>query len=162
MIRLSIIIEADTKQELRAGLREARRAGLPVSRSYVRAPSTSTVLPKSEGSEIPAGSTSSLEEKLKPFLSAGDFAFLFTVLAELTEPERRVRLQEQLPGKGKSRLTKFLGHVKTAAEKAGLRYEDILDVRDNELRGAAREVWIGPGPLLRKKELSKEANISAA
>jgi len=149
MIKISIVVEADTKEELRDGLREARRAGLPVSRGYVRSPSSLGQAPCSEGAKSPSEG-SSVKERLTPLLSPQNVEFLFGVIAKLAEPERQMRLQDRLPGKGRSRLGKLLKQVKTACTTAGIRYEDILDVRDNDKKGASREKWIGPGPLLRR------------
>lgn len=161
MIKITVTIEADTEENLHAGLRQATRLGLPVSGGYVRASSSSP--PASEATESPSGGTS-VEEKLRPFLSPKDFEFLVGVVKGMAEPERRARLQERMPGKGKGRLTKFLEHVEAASEKAGLQVEDILYERDNDLKGASREVWIGPGRLLRHKSAQgnkEEAPVSA-
>lgn len=154
-ISITIIVEGDTEEHLLAGLRAARRAGLPVSRSHVRASSSSPEPPSSENPEPPPGDTD-VEEQLKPFLSAGDLEFLTGTVKKLAEPERQVRLQARLPGKGRSRIRKFQLHVEAACTKAGLRYQDVLDVRDNGLKGASREVVIGPGPLLRKEQRAQK------
>ena len=151
MIKITVTIEADTEENLRTGLREAQRMGLPVASGHVQSPAPAALPPAHEGADPPAGG-SSAKEKLKGALSPRDYEFLVEVIGVLDQPARRVRLQEQFPGKGRSRFGKFLDRVETVAKKVGLPTEDVLEVRDNGLRGASREVTIGPGPILREGE----------